>query len=67
MERVVTVSIDRLGFDNALPRIVAGCSGDMVLRSIFGSGLKATEASVRDGLRRYEAELSTTTAGLYCE
>lgn len=68
LERAITAAIDHVGFDVALPRIVAGCSvprPDTVLRSVFGSGLRTTESAARDGLSHYESELSAIGDGLY--
>ena len=64
LERIVTLVFDHLGFEGALPRLVSGCSGDNVLKSVCGSGLNTTEVNARDALTYYESDLRRAAGGL---
>lgn len=64
LEQVVLRLIDRCGFTPILNKIVPVRTCDTALRSIFGSGLSATEENVRAGLSAYVNDLRKDTGEL---
>ena len=63
-EQTLLRVMDAAGFDLVRTRAVPARNCDMALRAVFGSGLEATEASVRDGLANYVADLKRQTGSL---
>lgn len=63
-EQTILRIIDRLGFAAVLAKVVPGRHCDMSLRAVFGSGLSATEAGVREGLSSYIEDLRRQTRDL---
>lgn len=63
-EQIVLGVLDSLSFDRARAKIVPGSACDTALRAVFGSGLEATEANVRAGLKAYIADLRKDTGSL---
>lgn len=63
-EQVVLRLIDRFGFDPICDKVVPARQCDTALRAVFGSGLDASEDSVRAGLTSYITDLRNQTGGL---
>ena len=63
-EQTLLRIIDRIGFDLVRTRVVPARNCDTALRAVFGSGLEATEATVRAGLASYIADLQGQTGDL---
>lgn len=63
-EQTLLRVIDAAGFDLVRTRAVPARNCDTALRSVFGSGLEATEDSVRGGLTSYVTDLKRQTGGL---
>lgn len=53
LESVIAFLIERLGFDVVRQRITANKHVDTAMRAVFGSGDRAVEAAVKDGLSQY--------------
>lgn len=66
-EQTMLRVIDGSGFDFVLERVVPARQCDTVLRSVFGSGLAATEVGVREGLQNYIGDLRKRTGKLLIE
>ncbi len=60
-EQTILRIIDGLGFAPVLTKVVPGRHCDTALRAVFGSGLSATEAGVREGLASYIDDLRRQT------
>ena len=63
-EQTLLRIIDAIGFDLVRTRVVPARNCDTALRAVFGSGLEATEATVRAGLASYIADLQGQTGDL---
>jgi hypothetical protein len=63
-EQTLLRVMNAVGFDIVRTRAVPARNCDTALRAVFGSGLEATEAGVRDGLTRYVADLKGQTGAL---
>lgn len=63
-EQIVMRIIDHSGFDLVRSRVIPTCDCDTVLRVAFGSGLEATEESVRRSLTVYTGYLRNETGPL---
>lgn len=56
--------IDHLGFEDVRARVVPARQCDTSLRALFGSGMEATEANVREGLASDLRQLRALVGGL---
>ncbi len=63
-EQIVLRIIDRFGFDLVRSKVVPASDCDTALRAAFGSGLEATEESVRHCLAAYIGYLRDETGPL---
>ncbi|MGH7170866.1 MAG: hypothetical protein ACRELG_11355 [Gemmataceae bacterium] len=63
-EQIILRLIDRFGFECIRNKVVPARACDTVMRAVFGSGLSATEANVREGLDSYLGELRALSIDL---
>jgi hypothetical protein len=65
-EQIILRIVGSTDFGVVLKKVVPARSCDTALRAVFGSGLTATEESVREGLTSYIEALRKNTGGLLC-
>lgn len=66
-EQVILRIIDRSGFTVVREKVIPAFGCDTALRAVFGSGLEATEETVRAGLTSYVTDLRRHTGALLVE
>jgi hypothetical protein len=63
-EQIIHRIVDHHGFESVRAKLIAGRESDRVLAILLGSGLDASEATVREGLASYVNDLRRGTGTL---